>query len=61
VAQFHQPAENLLVLVNRFDCASSPAIHWGEEKNMTSAVVGALIFLSIVILLAHALDMFRSS
>jgi hypothetical protein len=54
--------ETLRFLVNRFDCASPPPFNlWGWEMIMLSAVVGALIVLSIGILVAHAMDIFRSN
>jgi hypothetical protein len=50
-------------LLNRFDCAARPPFNesWDEEMNMLSAVAGALIVLSIGILVAHAMDLFRSN
>jgi hypothetical protein len=49
--------------LNRFDCAARPPFNesWDEEMNMLSAVAGALIVLSIGILVAHAMDLFRSN
>jgi hypothetical protein len=55
--------ETLRLPVNRFDCAFRSPFNAqsGEEMNMLSAVVGALIVLSIGILVAHAMDIFRSN
>jgi hypothetical protein len=44
------------LLANRFDCAAQPPFN----RLMLSAIVGVLILLSIGILAAHAMDVFRS-
>jgi len=44
------------LLANRFDCAAQPPFN----SVMLSAIAGALILLSIGILAAHAMDVFRS-
>jgi len=42
--------------LNRFDCAAQPPFN----RVMLSVFAGALIVLSIGILVAHAMDVFRS-
>src|SRR5271167_4523772 len=50
------------IVVNRFDCASAHPFNEGERRRsrMASALAGTFIILSIGILLAHAMDAFRS-
>ena len=50
------------LVVNHFDCAVRRPlkVSLGGEMNMLSAVAGTLIVLSIGILVAHALEVFRS-
>ena len=54
--------EHSRLVVNRFDCAVRRPfkVSLGGEMNMLSAVAGTLIVLSIGILVAHALEVFRS-
>jgi hypothetical protein len=44
-------------LANAFDCASQPPFN----QTMLSAVAGALIILSMGILVAHVMDIYRST
>ena len=50
------------VVVNRFDCATVHAFKGAERRRrrMASALAGTFIILSIGILMAHAMDAFRS-
>jgi hypothetical protein len=51
-----------LVVVNRFDCATAHPFNGAERRRrrMASAIAGTFIILSISILMAHAMDAFRS-
>jgi ABC-type Fe3+ transport system permease subunit len=50
------------VVVNDFDCASAHPFNEAERGrlHMASALAGTFIILSIGILMAHAMDAFRS-
>ena len=50
------------VVVNRFDCANAHPFNGAERRRgrMASALAGTFIILSIGILMAHAMDAFRS-
>jgi hypothetical protein len=50
------------VVVNRFDCATAHPFNGAERRRrrMASAIAGTFIILSIGILMAHAMDAFRS-
>jgi hypothetical protein len=51
-----------MVVVNHFDCVSAHAFREAERRRspMASALAGTFIILSIGILMAHAMDAFRS-
>ncbi len=55
-------AENFRSPTNHFDCAGAPPFHQGigQVLTMLTIITGILMFLSIVILIAHAMDAFRS-
>jgi hypothetical protein len=50
------------VVVNSFDCATAHPFNGAERRRwrMASALAGTFIILSIGILMAHAMDAFRS-
>jgi hypothetical protein len=50
------------VVVNSFDCATARPFNGAERRRrrMASALAGTFIILSIGILMAHAMDAFRS-
>ena len=51
-----------LVLVNHFDCVSANGFKTlRRRRDMYTALAGTFIILSIGILMAHAMDAFRSS
>jgi hypothetical protein len=54
--------ENFESPTNHFDCAGAPPFHQGigQVLTMLTIITGILIVLSIVILIAHAMDAFRS-
>jgi len=62
VAGNHQTLANFAGEPNRFDCAPRAPSCSQEARRifMSTAIFGIVIFLSVGILLAHALDAFRS-
>ena len=62
VAENHQGGSNFRFSTNDFDCASHGALPPRDRTglNMLTAMTAILIVLSIGILIAHALDAFRS-
>jgi hypothetical protein len=62
VAENHQGGSNFRFSTNDFDCASHGALPPRDRTglNMLTAMTAVLIVLSIGILIAHALDAFRS-
>jgi hypothetical protein len=53
---------SIFVVVNHFDCATAHPFNEAERRrwHMVSALAGTFIILSIGILMAHAMDAFRS-
>jgi hypothetical protein len=62
VAETHQDGSNFRCLPNHFDCAVRSALTFLDRKGLTmlTAITAILIVLSVGILIAHALDAFRS-
>jgi hypothetical protein len=62
VAENHQGGSNFRCSTNHFDCASRGALtSWDRAGSiMLTAITAIIIVLSIGILIAHALDAFRS-
>jgi hypothetical protein len=62
VAENHQRGSNFRCSTNHFDCASRGALTFQDRTGliMLTAITAIIIVLSIGILIAHALDAFRS-
>jgi len=62
VAENHQGGSNFRRPTNHFDCAVPGALTFQDRTGLTmlTAITAIIIVLSIGILIAHALDAFRS-
>ena len=62
VAENHQDGSNFRCPTNHFDCAVRGALTFQGRTGLTmlTAITAIIIVLSIGILIAHALDAFRS-
>jgi hypothetical protein len=62
VAENHQDCSNFRCPTNHFDCAARGALTFQNCTGLTmlTAITAIFILLSIGILIAHALDAFRS-